>query len=563
MVDDGSTDSSLQICEAYSKKYQNIVLIKQDNRGLSAARNAGIKASSGQYIGFVDSDDWVSVDMYEHLLALCLKNNAEIVSCAYYRVKANSNVTSVCDGQVRVLSQNESVPELILRRRMRSYFWNKLFKREIWEQFQFPEGRQFEGTLLMHRILESCDKVVLSGFPKYYYCDNEGSIVNSDPVIKISQQINAQVDRFYDLYGRWGVDRKISKEFSKLFMSLIARAAQRPDKQNSIDLIRANVDIEQLEGVLKLIKDVSNFRLADRIKISGFMSYLKEGNRSGLLLTEAGYALKGFLSGIIVRRSARRRRKLSIGDGRAFQAAKLRRLQQLQVGALRIMHDICSKHDIEYFAYGGTLLGAYRHGGFIPWDDDVDIVMPRDEYERFLKVAIEDLPEGFFLQNSRSDNEFPMAFSKLRIDNTYYYEKKWVGKRMHQGVFIDIMPIDRFPKGKLLGWIVLRVYNAMHTAIAIDNFRSKNLTFVFVVRLLRLLPRRWAISVRDLFLRSVNRLSSGKYMCSFSSHYRPLERRVFDADIFTSGRAIAFEGINETCAREEFSCYRPVVWQWR
>lgn len=110
---------------------------------------------------------------------------------------------------------------------------------------------------------------------------------------------------------------------------------------------------------------------------------------------------------------------------------------------------VCMKNDIKYSLAFGTLLGAERHGGFIPWDDDVDILMDRYNYELFCKRCDEDLGNEYFLQTKNSDKNYVYNISRLRKRNTTYILEKWKDSGIHQGVYIDIFPIDHIPNGRL------------------------------------------------------------------------------------------------------------------
>ena len=99
---------------------------------------------------------------------------------------------------------------------------------------------------------------------------------------------------------------------------------------------------------------------------------------------------------------------------------QLRRLQLTQLEILKVIDKICREHDIPYSLYAGTLLGAVRHQGFIPWDDDLDVCMSRANYNRFLEVWEQVQPEGYLLQNKENAPEFPQSFSKIRkLDTTF------------------------------------------------------------------------------------------------------------------------------------------------
>lgn len=125
-------------------------------------------------------------------------------------------------------------------------------------------------------------------------------------------------------------------------------------------------------------------------------------------------------------------------------------LQKKELQLLRCFTELCSQLGLRYYLACGTALGAVKYGGFIPWDDDVDVAMPREDYEQFLREAPGLLPERVFLQNYRSDPAFPQIFSKLRDSNTTYIEKTAAKLPINHGIYIDIFPLDGYPADKKL-----------------------------------------------------------------------------------------------------------------
>lgn len=109
---------------------------------------------------------------------------------------------------------------------------------------------------------------------------------------------------------------------------------------------------------------------------------------------------------------------------------------------LKEVDKLCTKHSIQYFVGGGTAIGQKRHGGFIPWDDDIDINMSRNDYDRFLKVASRELPDYLFLQNHRTDVNFSKLYTKVRLKDTKFVEYQYRNIEMEQGIYIDIFPMD-------------------------------------------------------------------------------------------------------------------------
>lgn len=120
-------------------------------------------------------------------------------------------------------------------------------------------------------------------------------------------------------------------------------------------------------------------------------------------------------------------------------------LKKLHSALLEILIEIdriCRKYCIQYFLDSGTALGAVRHDGFIPWDDDADVGMVREEYEKFIKAASTELGEQFFLQTRETDPQFSKFSAKIRLNGTYFPESRNAGTEIHQGIFVDIFPFD-------------------------------------------------------------------------------------------------------------------------
>lgn len=121
-------------------------------------------------------------------------------------------------------------------------------------------------------------------------------------------------------------------------------------------------------------------------------------------------------------------------------------IHEIQIGMIKDLHEYCNRHQIKYSAIGGTLLGAVRHKGFIPWDDDVDIALVRREYDKLLKCLKEEPMEGYFLQDFSTEKHYIQPFAKLRKDNTLYIEEYNKNADIHHGIFIDIFPLDKIKK---------------------------------------------------------------------------------------------------------------------
>lgn len=126
----------------------------------------------------------------------------------------------------------------------------------------------------------------------------------------------------------------------------------------------------------------------------------------------------------------------------------LLRVQEAELDILQKIDAICRRHGLTYFGIGGTALGAVRHQGFIPWDDDIDVGMPRKDYEAFLQIAARELPEGYFIQHFSTEPDSPFYFTKIRKSGTRFVEYYVKDMDIHQGIFVDIFPFDNVPKNK-------------------------------------------------------------------------------------------------------------------
>lgn len=132
-----------------------------------------------------------------------------------------------------------------------------------------------------------------------------------------------------------------------------------------------------------------------------------------------------------------------------FKETNLLQIQQIQLGIALEVKRLCEKYNLRYFIIAGTLLGAVRHKGFIPWDDDLDIGMLREDYDRFIKVAAKELSQEYFLQTWDTDEGFGLPFTKIRKNGTRFVEKNSAKTKGHKGIYVDIFPFDYAPVKKV------------------------------------------------------------------------------------------------------------------
>lgn len=124
----------------------------------------------------------------------------------------------------------------------------------------------------------------------------------------------------------------------------------------------------------------------------------------------------------------------------------MKKLQAVELDMLVEFDRVCNILGLRYTLSSGTLLGAVRHGGFIPWDDDIDVAMPREDYERFIKEASSELDKDkYTVEHYSTDTNVRQIFAKLRNNKTTFIQPETLGTKVNQGVWMDIFPVDRFP----------------------------------------------------------------------------------------------------------------------
>lgn len=120
----------------------------------------------------------------------------------------------------------------------------------------------------------------------------------------------------------------------------------------------------------------------------------------------------------------------------------LPQIKNIEMGILDVIHRICVENGLKYSLAYGSLLGAVRHQGFIPWDDDIDIYMPRDDYKQFIEILSNNPVEGYVLLKLEKDNDYINNFAKLKKDNTTFLQPGEEEYKYHKGIFVDIFPCD-------------------------------------------------------------------------------------------------------------------------
>lgn len=193
LIDDGSPDCCGEICDEYGKKDNRVRVFHTENRGLSAARNLGISEAKGEYIGFVDSDDWIEPDMYGVLLKRMQETGADISTCGFW---VNFTAFSQAARIPEVIYERTESLKALLYMKISNHAWNKLYRKDLFASISFPEGFNHEDIAIMHRLLNEASLVASVSDPKYHYRQRDDSITKT-PTAK---NLIAYVDAYFDRY---------------------------------------------------------------------------------------------------------------------------------------------------------------------------------------------------------------------------------------------------------------------------------------------------------------------------------------------------------------------------
>ena len=220
-------------------------------------------------------------------------------------------------------------------------------------------------------------------------------------------------------------------------------------------------------------------------------------------------------------------------------------IQKVSLQILKEVVTICERHNLRYYLYAGSMLGAIRHPGFIPWDDDLDIAMPREDYERFKEYAKTELPARYFVQDYTTDEEYPATTPKVRDSQTTMIENGYRGlKKMNHGCFLDIFIADyytpsfinkcRMLKVKIYKWALLmqKTYGVKPWKRFIARFFSRNRTFRAIDKTLIKMGKK-----KDLYL---------------------VESFFFEASTFEQRINVPFENINVAVPKDYDTALRRI-----
>ncbi len=219
LIDDGSPDRSGEICDEYGRKDDRVRVFHTENRGLSAARNLGLKEARGEYIGFVDSDDWIEPDMYEVLLRRVEETGADIGVCGFVYEYANKSIESPCNDTTY---DSMGAVHALICGDLRNQVMNKIWTRGAATLFQFPEGHVYEDIFTVYKVFLQVEKIIAVRKPLYRYRQRKGSIARSYPMQNLMDYWDAIHQRYEALKNHCADDEE--SELKKQCASAIARA---------------------------------------------------------------------------------------------------------------------------------------------------------------------------------------------------------------------------------------------------------------------------------------------------------------------------------------------------
>ena len=198
LVDDGSLDRCPAICDVYTQKDSRIRVIHQKNQGLSAARNTGLQAARGDYIGFVDSDDFIEASMYEKLLDNLEREKADISVCGRYKVWGDKKIQEQKSNVYKVMDSAQALA--LMNTNVLGYFdvaaWDKIYKRSCFKGIEFPEGKLCEDWFVMYKLFFNARRIVYDSIPLYNYRQRTGSITHGKKVNTMSLEVSLEVLNF-------------------------------------------------------------------------------------------------------------------------------------------------------------------------------------------------------------------------------------------------------------------------------------------------------------------------------------------------------------------------------
>lgn len=238
LVDDGSTDNSSKICDEFSKRDNRICVIHQENQGLSAARNIGTNLATGDFVFYLDGDDYLENDALENLIAL--SDNCDLVIGNYYYTYSDHE--DVADSQYldkSVLNTDEAMYDLLIGK-IQNFAWGKLIKSSIAKKQKFPEGKLFEDTYWAHLIVNDSTSVCVTNIPLLHYRQRDNSISYTIDIkrLDVLEGWSNRADFVKNNYPEYYRDYMCFITYSILSLAWLTLTKMKNDKKKAFFMIR-------------------------------------------------------------------------------------------------------------------------------------------------------------------------------------------------------------------------------------------------------------------------------------------------------------------------------------
>ena len=493
VVDDGSTDDSGKICDEYAKKDSRIKVFHKDNGGNTAIpRNVGLSNMTGEYVGFVDSDDWIEPDMYEKLYNAI--NGVDVAVCSYF--KDTISGSQEIENMKKIREHVISTQNMLIYPLMRNYYmgfcgyvWNKLFKAELFDGLRFDESIKYASDVLTYTELIKRGNVKGTYIekPLYHY------IVSRAGAVTKSESYNVKTDILRSYRGIEELlpdkDKYWARGFYCYHASVVAELARKKRDKKMLAKMQKEInasygdyrrtnrrfpqkwkDIKDL-SIAKLVNhreyDINRFaeQIGDKLIIcfgayaqfSDWVMQNPEVSNRIVSIVDNSTSIQGGVCKIgdnkvpVVSLEKILKMKIDnfvilinairhvddiikqldlsgeledvdvyVAELRKYKDEEVvKKTQQVELEILDEFVRICKNNNLKYYLTGGTLLGAVRHMGFIPWDDDIDVIMPVQDFDKFVNLPAKEFGEDFFLHWITTDINCVDIAAHLRKKNTF------------------------------------------------------------------------------------------------------------------------------------------------